>query len=200
LTYQYYRGILWLVLEVIVLDLKNRLKKLRREKSVSAGELADLTGKAESTIRTWETGKSFPDAETLSKLADFFNVSVDWLLGRSAYRNTEQAAEYEMQFIHSVYREQIEQIKKQLIDICRNHREDVNMSPVFIRWFMETFDECAELFERLLDEVKNGHNVGTINATYLEIMGAVNKLGLDISQNYPKKPKRKGGVSDGDNN
>ena len=45
--------------------------------------LGDKIGVAESTISQYETGKRQPDHETMCKIADVFNVSVDYLLGRT---------------------------------------------------------------------------------------------------------------------
>lgn len=59
-----------------------RIKQLRKEKSLTMKQLGVAIGVAESTISLYENGKRQPDNETLSKLADFFGVSVDYLLGR----------------------------------------------------------------------------------------------------------------------
>ncbi|MGR6857727.1 helix-turn-helix domain-containing protein [Bacillus halotolerans] len=57
------------------------LKKLRREKNLSQKELGNKLGLAESTIGMYEQGKRQPDYETLLKIADFFEVTLDFLLG-----------------------------------------------------------------------------------------------------------------------
>jgi len=59
-----------------------RLKTLREEKKLSQRELAKLIKMASSTLGMYETGKREPDFDTVSKIADFFHVSVDYLLGR----------------------------------------------------------------------------------------------------------------------
>lgn len=59
------------------------LRKLRREKGITMKELGETVGVAESTISQYETGKRSPDFETLLKFGEFFNVSTDYLLGRS---------------------------------------------------------------------------------------------------------------------
>ena len=59
-----------------------RIKQLRKEKALTMKQLGVAIGVAESTISLYENGKRQPDNETLSKLADFFGVSVDYLLGR----------------------------------------------------------------------------------------------------------------------
>lgn len=50
-------------------------------KKMTQAELGKVVFKGESTVRMWELGKSEPDAETIKTLADYFNVSVDYLLG-----------------------------------------------------------------------------------------------------------------------
>lgn len=61
------------------------LRRLRREKGISMKELGKKIGVAESTISKYETGKREPDFETLLKLGEFFNVSVDYLLRGEQY-------------------------------------------------------------------------------------------------------------------
>ena len=63
-----------------------RLKQLRDEKDMSREELAGHLGMSYSTIAKYETGNRFPDQQTLLKIADIFDVSIDYLLGKSDYR------------------------------------------------------------------------------------------------------------------
>lgn len=60
-----------------------RLKSLRASRHLSQRELADQAGVARSTIAMLESGAREPRTEHLEALADFFNVDVDYLLGRS---------------------------------------------------------------------------------------------------------------------
>lgn len=60
------------------------LKKLRDEKGMSQQKLAEIMGLTQQAIAKWETEKSEPDLKTVAKLADFFEVSVDYLLDRNA--------------------------------------------------------------------------------------------------------------------
>lgn len=61
----------------------DRLKQLRNEKKLSQQELADKLEINRSTYARYETSATQPDYETLQKLADFFDVSIDYLLGRT---------------------------------------------------------------------------------------------------------------------
>ena len=61
----------------------NRIKELRKSKKLTMSELGELVGGlAQSTISLYESGKRQPDQATLIKIADFFGVTVDYLLGR----------------------------------------------------------------------------------------------------------------------
>ena len=61
-----------------------RLKQLRTEKKLSMQALAQAVGlKNKGSIGQFETSLNIPSAETLVALADYFNVSLDYLVGRS---------------------------------------------------------------------------------------------------------------------
>ena len=60
-----------------------RLKELREERGLSQYGLAAAFGCPQSTIGGWESGARETNFSTLLKLADFFGVSIDYLLGRS---------------------------------------------------------------------------------------------------------------------
>ena len=61
----------------------NRIRDLREDRDLRQSDLAKATGIDQRTISNYETGKTAPDAYALIKLADFFNVSIDYLVGRT---------------------------------------------------------------------------------------------------------------------
>ncbi len=61
-----------------------KLKELRELNHISQAKLAKIIGVSQSTVAMWEVGKSRPEYETLMKLADFFDVSIDELTNRIA--------------------------------------------------------------------------------------------------------------------
>ncbi|MBG9785014.1 helix-turn-helix domain-containing protein [Shouchella lehensis] len=63
-----------------------RFKSLKTEKAVNYQDLADLLGISVRAVQHYATGSRYPDFEGLIKLADFFNVSLDYLVGRSDER------------------------------------------------------------------------------------------------------------------
>lgn len=60
-----------------------RLSELRKNKKLTQAEFARVFNIATGTIGMWESGKRTPDNETMKKIADFFDVSIDYLVGRS---------------------------------------------------------------------------------------------------------------------
>lgn len=64
------------------MNLATRLRELRINKGMTQRELANKTNVTYGAIGLYETGKRFPRREQLEELADFFNVSIDYLTGR----------------------------------------------------------------------------------------------------------------------
>ncbi len=60
------------------------IKELRTKHGITAKQLGEIIGVAESTISLYETGKRYPNYSTLMKIADHFNVTVDYILGRDS--------------------------------------------------------------------------------------------------------------------
>lgn len=60
-----------------------RLKQLRKERGITQLKLAMDLNMNQNSISRYETGDHEADYETLIKIADYFNVSIDYLLGRT---------------------------------------------------------------------------------------------------------------------
>lgn len=68
----------------------NKLKKARNDTGLTQREVAEELKISKSTIASYETGRTQPDIEMLGTLADFYNVSVDWLLGTKGNNKKEE--------------------------------------------------------------------------------------------------------------
>lgn len=66
--------------------LKKRLRQLRSELELTQGKIAEKLNMALTTYANYEQGTRSPEPETLCRLADVFNVTVDYLLGRTEIR------------------------------------------------------------------------------------------------------------------
>ncbi len=66
-----------------MVDFATRLRELRTARRLRQADLAAAIGVAQTTIANYEQHNRFPDEETLGKIAGYFDVSLDYLLGRS---------------------------------------------------------------------------------------------------------------------
>lgn len=57
------------------------LQELRKDKSLTQSELANIFSTTQRTISNWESGRNEPPYDMLIKYAKFFNVSTDYILG-----------------------------------------------------------------------------------------------------------------------
>lgn len=96
-------------------DLGNLLKQLREEKNVSMDKMIeDLKSLysisiAKSTISKWENNKADPSMENAKVLCNYFNISLDYLLGLSKFKNKE---------------EELEAHKYQMIEFANKHNKN----------------------------------------------------------------------------
>lgn len=107
-----------------------RLKKLRKEYKMTQKELANKLGLVRTAIANYETGRTNPDVDTLNLIANIFNTTTDYLLGRTDNREPiykiEESPKYlytvsEIEIIdkiHSLSPESQEEIKK-LIELYK---------------------------------------------------------------------------------
>lgn len=87
----------------------NRIRDLREDMDLRQSDLAEKTGIDQRTISNYETGKTSPDAYALIKLADFFGVSIDYLVGRIKYDYSTN--EKKIRLINHI-QSQLEELKK----------------------------------------------------------------------------------------
>lgn len=75
------------------MNIGERIAQLRKSRSMSQFQLAKTLNIATSTLGMYETNKRKPNMEMLEKLADFFGVSVDFLLGRPEKNDNNNTAD-----------------------------------------------------------------------------------------------------------
>lgn len=62
-----------------------RLRSLRESMKISQVKMAEHVGMKQSSINRYESGEASPSFETLLKYADYFDVSLDYIFGRTDY-------------------------------------------------------------------------------------------------------------------
>ena len=98
-------------------SLGKRLRAARERKKLKQTEVKEKTGINNKTLSGYENGVSEPDAETLRILANLYDVTTDYLLGREKQSNNDQAKNDELSEILA----RLPQDKKRLvIEIAKN--------------------------------------------------------------------------------
>ena len=70
----------------------NRIRDLREDRDLRQIDVANAVGIDQQTISNYETGRTRPDSEALIRLADYFGVSIDYLVGRTDTETLNRAA------------------------------------------------------------------------------------------------------------
>ncbi len=96
-------------------NIKNRIRDLREDRDLRQIDVSVATGIDQKTLSNYETGKTNPDSYSIIKLAEFFNVTTDYLIGYSGMniKTNEDIVK------------RIEQIKKELTEIERFFNRNV---------------------------------------------------------------------------
>lgn len=64
-----------------------KIFQLMNEKKITAKEFATKTGLSQGNITDWKTGRARPSTDALLKISDAYNVTIEWLLGKTYFRN-----------------------------------------------------------------------------------------------------------------
>lgn len=104
------------------------IAKLRKERNYCQKQLAAKLNLSISTISNYENGVHFPDYITLCKIADYFGVTTDYLLGRTEYR-------YDPQKLNEPVTEkyQLQDYIDTILDIDMKYRDSVMLYALFVK-------------------------------------------------------------------
>ena len=100
-----------------------RIKELREEKNISQFELAKKLNLTQQSISLYEKGDREPSIDVLKSIANFFNVSLDYLLGKSDIRNYD---EDEKEFRFAFHKETEGMTDEEIKDALRFYKEMKN--------------------------------------------------------------------------
>lgn len=106
----------------------DRLKELRLAEGLTQIELAEKLGLSKGAVGNYEAGKRSPDYETLEAIADYFNVELDYLQGRT---NTRPEFSREEQWVISCFRNADVDTREGIKSILRRFdKKDMNSKAV----------------------------------------------------------------------
>ena len=98
----------------------NNLRSLRKEKRLTLIELSQKVNINKTSIARYETGEVEMKADVLQMFANFFNVSTDYLLGKTDDRNATASAAPELEGVKlALYNQTEELTEEQLQDVLK---------------------------------------------------------------------------------
>ncbi|WLD27617.1 MULTISPECIES: helix-turn-helix domain-containing protein [Clostridioides] len=106
------------------MDFGDRIKQLRENMNLSREELSNKINISYSALSKYETNNRFPDKVTLNKIADFFDVSTDYLLGRNKNISNEEDEEVKelVDIIYKLDKEDRDAVLKILDSLISKHK------------------------------------------------------------------------------
>ncbi|MFW6269881.1 MAG: cobalamin-dependent protein [Bacillota bacterium] len=195
-------------------DFGERLKTLRNEHDLLQKDIAKLMGISQATITNYEKNRRFPDSKTLKWLANYFSVSIDYLLGNS---DIPDKAEEIIKIQKSEKKPPVSKKADYFIDliisdkekqassfILENAAKGYSVIDIYTEIFQPALKEIGKLWEenqitvdqehfcstticRLIDTLKQyrpNNNKNGLTAICLPINGELHEIGIKIIAEY----------------
>lgn len=101
--------------------------KLCEENKISYAKIAEMLGYSSQAVSKWGRGEAEPNIETLNKLAEYFDVSIDFLLGKTYVRKIENPYDDELEkVLFSKAKDLSDEDKKAVLGIINALKKDVD--------------------------------------------------------------------------
>ena len=134
------------------------IRRLRREKELPQEEVAAHLGISFQAISKWETNSSYPDISLLPIIADYFGVSVDYLIGHDTSKQIEEinntCAHVSELFSKKRYMEAIPLLREMLIKHPGNEKLMYNLAWALsgtVKESKENYEEAILLYHKILE-------------------------------------------------
>lgn len=101
----------------------DNLKRYRKEKGITQIRLSIEAEVTQETISAYESGKAMPSAETLIKMADFLDVSIDYLLERTDNPLVNRSAKDEDNELLNIYHQMNKEQKKDIVTYAKIRKQ-----------------------------------------------------------------------------
>lgn len=95
-----------------------RLRELRKQSGLTMKQVGAAVGVAESTMSLYESGKRQPDFNTMKRIADYFCVTVDYLMGSEIEKSDEKRSADEQALLRG-FRALPEDGKKEILEYLK---------------------------------------------------------------------------------
>lgn len=101
--------------------LSENLVNLRRKRGITQDVIADFLGVTKASVSKWETGLSMPDIAQLPKLASYYDVTIDELMGYEAQLSMEEIKIHYEKFSEAFAKKHFDEVMKEVKDFIRQY-------------------------------------------------------------------------------
>lgn len=149
-------------------EFANRIKELRKNKGYTQKELARLLNIGQTTVANYEQGTRVPDMEKLNNIADLFEVTLDYLLGRSEemahFKKTTKSNSIDLKIADKVYLDYLlqgdsENARRFIINL---HEDGVNIEYIFFDILDRVLKEVGVLWDKGEVDVWKEHFISEV--------------------------------------
>ncbi len=139
-------------------NFSNNFKTMRKQRSLTQEQIAETLGVSCQAVSKWETNSSYPDISLLPIIADYFGVSVDYLLGHDTSKKLEEIDNTcmfaENLFTEKRYREAIPVLREMLVKHPGNERLMYQLAWALsgtVKESEENYEEAICLYHKILE-------------------------------------------------
>lgn len=129
--------------------LGERLSQLRKEAQIKAEELAAGVGVKVRMVYLYEKNSAKPSFDVLVKIADYFGVSTDYLIGRSDDPRSEEFSQNRRTFMETKETALLETLPASLLPAYNEAREKNKKNPEKLQQIIDTFTKMAKDYHSL---------------------------------------------------
>ncbi|MFB6466428.1 helix-turn-helix domain-containing protein [Cytobacillus sp. Hz8] len=125
----------------------------RKELKATQEQIAEYVGVSRAAVSKWEKGQSYPDITLLPKLATYFNISIDTLLGYKPQLTKEQISRIYSQLAQQFSEKTFDQVEKSIEELLNEYYSCfpfvLKMAQLYLNYFPKSTDQQSTL-ERIL--------------------------------------------------
>lgn len=139
-------------------NFSDNFKYMRKQRGLTQEQIAETLGVSCQAVSKWKTNSSYPDISLLPIIADYFGVSVDYLIGHDTIRQIEKinntCAQVSELFSEKRYMEAIPLLREMLIKHPGNEKLMYNLAWALsgtIRESKENYEEAILLYHKILE-------------------------------------------------
>lgn len=139
------------------LNIAQNIARLRKERKLTQEELADFCMVTKASVSKWEKAMSYPDICLLPKIAGFFDITIDALIGYQACLSREQISAYYEKWSKDCAIKPFEEIYEQTKQVIKNYYSCypllMEVAVLWLNHYMRVKE--VTLQQQILGEIKN---------------------------------------------